>query len=167
MESFRTWPSADVQPALAERPLFPGEQTFCTENANRCPVYSYDLNPSMLAGEALSTAGDGKVGESLLGARLFVLYGRDVYSVRRGCSMNILKAWFEAPFRLILLVMAIYKANTARVARLMGHVQARQVFNAAILVTVGLWLVIFVFLGDERRSDLSRAVQEWLPFSGE
>jgi len=81
--------------------------------------------------------------------------------------MNILKAWFEAPFRLILLVMGIYKANTARMARLMGPVEARQVLNAAILVTVGLWLVIFVFLGDERRSDLSRAVQEWLPFSGE
>jgi hypothetical protein len=81
--------------------------------------------------------------------------------------MNILKAWFEAPFRLILLVMAIYKANTARIARLMSHVQARQVFNAAILVTVGLWLVIFVFLGEERRGDLSRAVQEWLSFSGE
>ncbi len=81
--------------------------------------------------------------------------------------MNILKAWFEAPFRLILLVMRIYKANTARVARLMGRVEARQVFNAAIVVTVGLWLVIFVFLGDERRGDLSRAVQEWLPFSGE
>ena len=77
------------------------------------------------------------------------------------------KAWFEAPFRLILLVMGIYKANTARIARLMGHVQARQAFNAAILVTVGLWLVIFVFLGDERRGDLSRAVQEWLPFSGD
>ena len=81
--------------------------------------------------------------------------------------MNILKTWFEAPFRLILLVMRIYRANTARVARLMGQVEARQVLNAAILVTVGLWLVIFVFLGDERRSDLSRAVQEWLPFSGE
>jgi len=81
--------------------------------------------------------------------------------------MNILKAWFEAPFRLILWVMRIYRANTARVARLMGQVEARQVFNAAIVVTVGLWLVIFVFLGEERRSDLSRAVQEWLPFSGE
>ncbi len=81
--------------------------------------------------------------------------------------MNILKAWFEAPFRLILSVMRIYRANTARVARLMGRVEARQVFNAAIVATVGLWLVIFVFLGEERRSDLSRAVQEWLPFSGE
>lgn len=89
------------------------------------------------------------------------------YLVRRVYPMNILKAWFEAPFRLILSVMGIYKANTARVARLMGHVEARQVLNAAILVTVGLWLVIFVFLGDERRNDLSRAVQEWLPFSGE
>lgn len=81
--------------------------------------------------------------------------------------MNILKIWLEAPFRLILLVMGLYKANTARIALLMGHVQARQVFNAAILITVGLWLVIFVFLGDERRNDLSRAVQEWVPFSGE
>ena len=81
--------------------------------------------------------------------------------------MNILKAWFEAPFRFILLIMRIYRANPARVARLMGQVEARQVLNAAILVTVGLWLVIFVFLGEERRSDLSRAVQEWLPFSGE
>jgi len=49
----------------------------------------------------------------------------------------------------------------------MGQVQARQVLNAAILVTIGLWLVIFVFLGDEHRNDLSRAVQEWLPFTGE
>ena len=81
--------------------------------------------------------------------------------------MNMLKSWFEAPFRLILLVMRIYKANTARIARFMGHVEARQVFNAAILVTVGLWLVIFVFLGDERRNDLSRAVQESLTLSGE
>ena len=81
--------------------------------------------------------------------------------------MNILKFWFEAPFRLILLVMGIYKANTARVARLMDHVQARQVFAAAILITVGLWLAIFVFLGDERRNDLSRAVQESFSLSGE
>ena len=81
--------------------------------------------------------------------------------------MNILKFWFEAPFRLILLVMGIYKANTLRVARLMDHVQARQVFTAVIFVTVGLWLVIFVFLGDERRDDLSRAVQESLSLSGE
>ena len=81
--------------------------------------------------------------------------------------MNILKFWFEAPFRLILLVMGMYKANTARMARLMDHVQARQVFNAAILITVGLWLVIFVFLGDERRNDLIRAVRESLTLSGE
>ncbi len=81
--------------------------------------------------------------------------------------MNIFKVWFEAPFRLILLAMRIYKANTARIARLMGHVEARQVLNAVILITVGLWLVIFVFLGDERRNDLSRAVREWVPFSGE
>ena len=80
--------------------------------------------------------------------------------------MNFLKAWFEAPFRLILLFMRIYQANTARVARLMGQVQARQVLNAAILVTIGLWLVIFVFLGDEHRNELSKAVQEWLPFTG-
>ncbi len=81
--------------------------------------------------------------------------------------MKILKIWFEAPFRLILLVMGIYKANTARMARLMGHVQARQVFTAVIFITVGLWLVVFVFLGDERRNDLSRAVQESLTLSGE
>ncbi len=81
--------------------------------------------------------------------------------------MKILKFWFEAPFRLILLVMAIYKANTARVARLMGHVQARQVFSAVIFITVGLWLVIFVFLGEERRNDLSRAVRESLTLSDE
>ncbi len=81
--------------------------------------------------------------------------------------MNFLKFWFEAPFRLILWVMGIYKANTARMARLMGHVQARQVFTAVIFITVGLWLVIFVFLGDERRNDLSRAVQESLTLSGE
>lgn len=81
--------------------------------------------------------------------------------------MNILKAWFEAPFRLILRMMRIYKANNDRIARLMGHVEARQVMNAVILITVALWLVIFVFLGDEHRSDLSEAVQEWLPFSGE
>ncbi len=81
--------------------------------------------------------------------------------------MNILKFCFEAPFRLILLAMRMYKTNTARMARLMDHVQARQVFNAAILITVGLWLVIFVFLGDERRNDLSRAVREWFTLSGE
>ena len=81
--------------------------------------------------------------------------------------MNKLKSWYEAPFRLILLVMGIYKANTARVARLMDHVQARQVFAAAILITVGLWLVIFVFLGDERRNNLSRAVQESFSLSDE
>ncbi len=81
--------------------------------------------------------------------------------------MNILKAWFEAPFRLILLVMRTYKTNTARMARLMGHVQARQIFSAIILITVGLWLVIFVFLGDERRNDLSRAVRESLTLSGD
>ena len=63
--------------------------------------------------------------------------------------------------------MGIYKANTLRVARLMDQVQARQVFTAVIFVTVGLWLVIFVFLGDERRNELSRAVQESLSLSGE
>ena len=81
--------------------------------------------------------------------------------------MNILKFWFEAPFRLILLVMGIYKANTTRMARLMDYVQARKVFAAAIFITVGLWLLVFVFLGDERRDDLSRAVQESLTLSGE
>jgi len=81
--------------------------------------------------------------------------------------MNFLKAWFETPFRLILLVMDTYKANTARVARFMGRVEARQVLNAAILVTVAVWLVIFVFLGDEHRSDLTRAVRELLPLSDE
>ena len=74
--------------------------------------------------------------------------------------MGILKFLFEAPFRLILLVMGTYKANTARMARLMDHVQARQIFSAIILITAGLWLVIFVFLGDERRNDLSKAVRE-------
>ncbi len=83
-----------------------------------------------------------------------------VYVAHRGFPMSILKFLFEAPFRLILLVMGIYKANTLRVARLMDHVQARQVFTAVILITVGLWLVIFVFLGDERRNDLSKAVRE-------
>ncbi len=81
--------------------------------------------------------------------------------------MNKLKFWYEAPFRLILLVMGIYKANTARVARLMDHVQARQVFAAVILITVGLWLAVFVFLGDERRNNLSRAVQESFSLSDE
>jgi hypothetical protein len=81
--------------------------------------------------------------------------------------MGILTFLFEAPFRLILWVMRMYKANTDRVARLMGDVRARHVFNAAILITVGLWLVIFVFLGDEHRNDLSRAVRELLSFSGE
>lgn len=90
-----------------------------------------------------------------------------MYLARRVFSMNILKAWFEAPFRLILLAMRIYKANTDRIARLMSRIEARQVMNAVILITVGLWLVIFVFLGDEHRSDLSKAVQEWLPFAGE
>jgi hypothetical protein len=121
----------------------------------------------MLTGKSLSADWDCKAGESLLGARPFVIYGRDVYPARRGCAMNILKVWFEAPFRLVLLVMGLYKANTARITRLMGHVQARQVFNAVVLITVGIWLVIFVFLGDEHRKDLSRAVQESLPFSGE
>ncbi len=121
----------------------------------------------MLTGKALLTVWDVKADQSLLCARPFVTYGRNVNLVCRVFSMNILKVWFEAPFRLILLAMRIYKANTARIARLMGHVEARQVLNAAILITVGLWLVIFVFLGDERRNDLSRAVQEWVPFSGE
>ncbi len=88
-----------------------------------------------------------------------------VYVAHRGFPMSILKYLFEAPFRLILLVMGTYKANTARMARLMSHVRARQVFTAVILITVGLWLVIFVFLGDERRDDLNRAVRESLTLS--
>ena len=87
------------------------------------------------------------------------------FLVRQAFSMSILKVWFEAPFRLVLLVMEIYKANTLRVTRLMGRSKAKRMLNVAILITVVLWLVIFVFLGDEHRSDLTRAVQELSPFS--
>jgi hypothetical protein len=41
------------------------------------------------------------------------------------------------------------------------------VLNAAILITVASWLVIFVFLGDEHRRDLTNAVRELSPFSDE
>ena len=81
--------------------------------------------------------------------------------------MSFLKAWFEAPFRLILTVMEIYKANTHRVTRLMGQSKVRRMLNAATLITVFLWLVIFVFLGDEHRNDLTRAIQELSPFSAD
>ena len=57
--------------------------------------------------------------------------------------MNFLKAWFEAPFRLILTVMEIYKANTDRVTRLTGQSKMRRLLNGAILLTVLLWLVVF------------------------
>ena len=81
--------------------------------------------------------------------------------------MSFLKAWFEAPFRLILTIMEIYKANTDRVTRLMGQSKVRRLLNGAVLLTVLLWLVVFVFLGEERRGDRTRAVRELLPFEAE
>jgi len=74
--------------------------------------------------------------------------------------MNWLSAWFEAPFRLLALLVGVYSANQARVARLMARADARGLWRGAVVVTALAWLGVWLVAGDADRGRLTEAVRE-------
>lgn len=77
--------------------------------------------------------------------------------------MNFLRAWFEAPFRLLAVLVAIYSANQARVARLMARPAARKLWRGAVIITALVWLGVWLFATEADRSLLGEAMREMFP----
>lgn len=74
--------------------------------------------------------------------------------------MGFLRAWFEAPFKMLAVLVGIYNANQARVARLMARADARGLWRGAVIVTALAWLVVWLVAGDEHGGRLTEAVRE-------
>jgi|APSaa5957512535_1039671.scaffolds.fasta_scaffold182064_1 hypothetical protein len=75
-----------------------------------------------------------------------------------------LRAYFEAPFKVLAVLVGIYGTNRGRVKRLMAKPQMHDLFRTAVVITALVWIGIWLFVGNEYEGRLTEAVKEL--FSG-
>ena len=77
-------------------------------------------------------------------------------------SRTWVRVLFGPALGLIGFFFRSYRANRDRVAALMARPWAGALFKNIVVVTVILWLLIWLFAPEESRNQLSEAVSEYL-----
>lgn len=75
--------------------------------------------------------------------------------------MSGLKAYFRAPFVMIVWVMETYSKNRERLKAFMAQPRTAKIFKGAIVLTALVWVVIALIANDQQGQRLTDAMKSF------